>query len=309
MTRRRHLVAGVLTLAAPAVAALSMPALAAAASGQVPAHLRTDRVAFGRPVVVSGVLPATDAGQRLVLQFLSAGGRTWQSLSATIVGANGHYRLSAPLRHSGDVRVLGGGSGSGTGPVIGEAATSLAAGAHHVSVAASLRVRPQPLTSLGGAPLSLSGRLLPGLSGRVVWLQAGTGHGWRNLAATKTGPGGRFTLRFTPRGTEALRVRFSGDAANARVSAPAGTAGAYTPTVASWYNDGGQTACGFHAFYGVANKSLPCGTKVTFEYGGRSVSATVDDRGPYVGGRTWDLNENTAAALGFAGVGTVYSTS
>ena len=37
---------------------------------------------------------------------------------------------------------------------------------------------------------------------------------------------------------------------------------------------------------------------MTFSYGGRTVVATVDDRGPYVGGRTWDLNQNTAAALG-----------
>jgi hypothetical protein len=308
MTRRRRLAAGVLTLAAPAAAALSIPALAAAAPGQVPAHLHARRLAFGRPVVVSGVLPVSDAGQRLDLQFLGGGSHRWQFLSATTVGANGHYRLSAPLRRSGYVRVIDATAGAGAGPVIGEAATSLATGTQHVSVAAALRVRPQSLTSLGGAPVSLSGRLLPGLSGRVVWLQAGTGHGWRNVAATKTGPGGRFTVRFTPQGAEALRVRFTGDAANARATAPAGTAAAYTPAVASWYYDGGQTGCGFHAFYGVANKSLPCGTNVTFEYGGRTVTATVDDRGPYVGGRTWDLNQNTAAALGFAGVGTVYSS-
>ena len=44
---------------------------------------------------------------------------------------------------------------------------------------------------------------------------------------------------------------------------------------------------------------------LTKQLGGRTVVATVDDRGPYVGGRTFDLNQNTAAALGFAGVGTV----
>jgi rare lipoprotein A (peptidoglycan hydrolase) len=56
---------------------------------------------------------------------------------------------------------------------------------------------------------------------------------------------------------------------------------------------------------GVANLSLPCGTRVEFFYGGRSVEAEVDDRGPYVGGRTWDLNQSVAGALGFSGVGTV----
>ena len=33
--------------------------------------------------------------------------------------------------------------------------------------------------------------------------------------------------------------------------------------MASWYyDDAGATACGFHAHYGVANRTLPCGTKV-----------------------------------------------
>jgi rare lipoprotein A (peptidoglycan hydrolase) len=44
---------------------------------------------------------------------------------------------------------------------------------------------------------------------------------------------------------------------------------------------------------------------VLFNYGGHAVMAVVDDRGPYVGGRTWDLNQNVAGALGFSGVQTV----
>jgi rare lipoprotein A (peptidoglycan hydrolase) len=59
---------------------------------------------------------------------------------------------------------------------------------------------------------------------------------------------------------------------------------------------------------GVANKTLPCGTHVTFSYNGRTVTAVVDDRGPFVDGRDWDLNQNTAAALGFGGVDTVWSS-
>jgi rare lipoprotein A (peptidoglycan hydrolase) len=80
------------------------------------------------------------------------------------------------------------------------------------------------------------------------------------------------------------------------------------PEVASWYYDAGNTACGFHATYGVANRSLPCGTKVTISYGGRSVLATVDDRGPYVYGRSFDLNQNTARALGVYGVAQVLTS-
>ena len=75
--------------------------------------------------------------------------------------------------------------------------------------------------------------------------------------------------------------------------------------VASWYDDAGNTASGYHAGYGVANKYMAFGTRVLFVYHGRSVEAIVDDRGPYIGGRDWDLNQNTAGALGFDGVDTV----
>ena len=50
------------------------------------------------------------------------------------------------------------------------------------------------------------------------------------------------------------------------------------PTVASWYYDAGNTACGFHATYGVANKTLACGTKVTLSYGGHLVMAESAER-------------------------------
>ena len=40
----------------------------------------------------------------------------------------------------------------------------------------------------------------------------------------------------------------------------------------------------------VAHKSLPCGTKVRVCYRARCVIARVRDRGPYIAGRTWDLD-------------------
>jgi rare lipoprotein A (peptidoglycan hydrolase) len=82
----------------------------------------------------------------------------------------------------------------------------------------------------------------------------------------------------------------------------------YQPAVASWYTDAGSTACGFHAYYGVASPSLPCGAHVRFVYGGHTLQAVVDDRGPFVPGRSWDLNQNTAGALGFGGVDTVWTS-
>jgi len=73
---------------------------------------------------------------------------------------------------------------------------------------------------------------------------------------------------------------------------------------ASWYGPGfwgNQTACGQklkHKTIGVAHKKLPCGTKVAFNKGGRWLRTKVIDRGPYVKGRTWDLTQGAAEALG-----------
>jgi hypothetical protein len=165
-----------------------------------------------------------------------------------------------------------------------------------------------PVNVLAGQTVRIRGRLLPAQAGHHIELQGWNGHRWRRLVSTTTGASGGFTLRYTANsvGVEHLRVRF----ANAYVHALAHTARltVFRQSVASWYNDGGSTACGFHATMGVANKTLPCGTKVTFRLGGHSIVATVDDRGPFVAGRDWDLNQNLAAALGVSGVATLWAS-
>ena len=56
---------------------------------------------------------------------------------------------------------------------------------------------------------------------------------------------------------------------------------------------------------GVAHRTLPCGTVVTFRYNGRTVTTRVIDRGPYVGAREFDLTQATKQRLGFGSTGTV----
>src|SRR5215831_21281554 len=61
-------------------------------------------------------------------------------------------------------------------------------------------------------------------------------------------------------------------------------------TTASWYDQWeGPTACGPHEALGVANKTMPCGTRVRICHEGCEV-AVVDDRGPFVAGRELDLS-------------------
>lgn len=71
--------------------------------------------------------------------------------------------------------------------------------------------------------------------------------------------------------------------------------------VASIYWEGKLTANGEHFRpdgLTVAHKTLPFGTLVQFTLGPRSVVARVNDRGPFIKGREFDLSRGTARALG-----------
>jgi rare lipoprotein A len=88
----------------------------------------------------------------------------------------------------------------------------------------------------------------------------------------------------------------------------------YRPAAASWYGPGlmgGHLACGGTldaGVVGVANKSMPCGSRVKLRYRGRTVTARVVDRGPYSGAREFDLTPATKERLGFGSTGTVWAS-
>jgi rare lipoprotein A len=111
-----------------------------------------------------------------------------------------------------------------------------------------------------------------------------------------------------------VRVRFRGDAVNAPARRTVGRLSVYRHAYASWYGPGlygNRLACGgtlTPGTLGVAHKTLPCGAKVTFRHDGRTVRVPVVDRGPYVGGREYDLTSATKSRLGFEGHGTVWAT-
>jgi rare lipoprotein A len=71
---------------------------------------------------------------------------------------------------------------------------------------------------------------------------------------------------------------------------------------------GTELACGGRleaSTVGVAHRTLPCGTPVTFRYRGRTVTVPVVDRGPFVAGRDFDLTPVAAARLRLEGVASV----
>jgi rare lipoprotein A len=176
-----------------------------------------------------------------------------------------------------------------------------------------LDIRRTKLNVLDGEPLAVHGALLPAQGGREVTLKLLTRHGWRTQARAYTGARGHFVLRYTPHSVRSVRieVRYAGDSRAVAVRRILGRLSIYRLAGASWYGGGGSLACGGYltnATMGVANKTLPCGTLVTLRYGGRSVRVPVVDRGPYVPGRDFDLTEATKRALGFEGVGEVWSS-
>ncbi|MGI8715407.1 MAG: septal ring lytic transglycosylase RlpA family protein [Solirubrobacteraceae bacterium] len=275
----------------------------------LPVQVSPKHVDFGDPVKVTGVAPAIAPGGRVVLQAQYSRSHVWKRMATTVVSPRGRFSFRAHPRHSGRLRAI---SAPGRPVAIAARPQVGARRVTPVEVAATLHTNSRNRNVLAGYAFQVDGKLLPGRAGRAVALQGHSRSGWATLARARTGARGGFAVRYAPGASgiaRHLRVVFRGDRANARSTGPAGAMTVYTQSVASWYQDGGSTACGFHAGLGVANRSLPCGTKVRFRYAGRTATATVDDRGPFVGGREWDLNQNTAAALGFAGVGTVWSSS
>lgn len=124
-----------------------------------------------------------------------------------------------------------------------------------------------------------------------------------SIRAVLLGPGVAQTAAATP------------SVAQSAAATPSMIVTVFLNSVASWYGPTGRnsrTACGqklTSTTIGVANKTLKCGTQVALYYRGRTMIVSVIDHGPYVKGRSWDLTEATARALGFNGVGAIGAVS
>lgn len=167
-----------------------------------------------------------------------------------------------------------------------------------------------------GRSVVVRGRLNPARRGNAVALQIRTGKGWTTVDRSHTTSAGtyRLTWRATRPGSRTLRVHFAGTKQMRSDRQRIGRANVYRRAVASWYGPGlygNKLGCGGRlspGTVGVAHKTMPCGTKLTLRYRGRTVRTRVIDRGPYVGGREFDLTAATKQRLGFGSTGVVLST-
>jgi len=169
---------------------------------------------------------------------------------------------------------------------------------------------PTRLNVLAGRRARVSGRITPGVAGKHVSLQKRTGRHWTTVARATTRAGGVFRVSYRPPRPVSTMLRIAADEHRHAL----GRLNAYRRATMSWYGPGlygNKLSCGGRltpSTIGVANKSLPCGTKLTLRKGNRIVRARVVDRGPYVGGREFDLTSATRHRLHFSGVGQVLVT-
>ncbi|MFY9487254.1 MAG: septal ring lytic transglycosylase RlpA family protein [Solirubrobacterales bacterium] len=139
--------------------------------------------------------------------------------------------------------------------------------------------------------------------------------GWRSVAAVRAKAGSKFKIVWRAKTPGRFLTRISVTVAGRALTDRLGAAYVYRRSFASWYGPGfygNRTACGGRltaSVVGVAHKSLPCGTRVTFRLRGRTVTARVIDRGPYAHGRTWDLTPALKRKLRFGSTGSVNATS
>jgi hypothetical protein len=277
-------------------------AVAAPAAGQrtvtMSVSKRDERIRYGEHVAVRG---SADAGQTVRLEYAPRGGG-YREVARDKADARGDYAFRASPRQSGSLRAVADGAG--------------ASAPRHVTVVARLSGAARRHLRRG-AVARVAGRLRPALTARTIYVQVRAGGRWRTVDRARTGRGGHFRAAWRVRrvGSFPVRVRFRGDRRNgAATRRLRGRVNVYRPGLASWYGPGmygNRTSCGrtlSAGTLGVANKHLPCGTLVTFRYRGRSVTAPVIDRGPYAGGREWDLTAATKRRLRFPSTGTVWST-
>ena len=174
------------------------------------------------------------------------------------------------------------------------------------AVAGVLAVTPSALLQHHVAVVSGSVPLVD--AGHPVWLQLRESTGsWVTVVSAAAAADGSFAIgwRASRTGQLTLRVVSSNVASVSSVTAtPEVTLAVYKQILATWYGPGfygNHTACGeklTKQLVGLADRTLPCGTPVSVNYNGQTLTMPVIDRGPFSNGATIDLTHAAAQELG-----------
>ncbi len=312
LRRRRLAAAALLPLAATmTTTAFAGPPGAAGKSAQIDASKRS--VAFGDPVTLEGSFPGA-GNAPIEIRYRAKRSDVWHTAAESHTGAGGAYDVQVRPDRSASWRAeLSQARPVGDRPAPGAAPSGVDAGtgSERIRVRSRTRARIAGRHGLVGDRVEVHGRVTPAGAERRVVVRIGG-----EKMNAHAGRDGRFSVDWRARRTGAFRVearaRSNRTATGSRDRA--GRLTVYRPAAASWYGPGlygNALACGgtlSASTMGVANRTLPCGTKVHLRYGDRSVTVPVIDRGPFAGGREYDLTAATKEALGFPDLGTVLTT-
>jgi rare lipoprotein A len=196
---------------------------------------------------------------------------------------------------------------------------AVTAGALSLTMAAPAAAQTEATTTVvgkkrldvrAGERVHVAGVARPVAPGRRASLQIRRGRGWRTVDSDRTAVTGRYVLRGRIHRAMSRPARLK----IGRFRRPLGRVNVYRWAHASWYGPGlygNRLGCGGTLTYGkvgVAHKTLPCGSNLMLRHRGRTLRVRVIDRGPYVGGREYDLTEATARKLRFRGHGPILTT-
>jgi rare lipoprotein A len=254
--------------------------------------------------VVAGILVTGSALAIPALGFASAGGGAGLGTGTTTSSTTSSVPTSTPTTTSRSSGVVQPGnvtvSASGNGITVSARASAVLYKGVHFT---------------GTVPASNAGDTIEieRLGRQTHWNWAPTAHGTAgaNGSFTAFWPAnhiGRFQIRAVIEGR-------SGSTASASSPSPAMTIIVYRMAIATLYGPGeygSTTACGetLHPnTIGTANRTLPCGMRVSIYWHGRTMVVPVIDRGPYANHADWDLTMATAKKLGMDGTETIGAVS
>ena len=266
----------------------------------LPVRLSSSLVTWGSTITASGRAPSLKPGDtvRIVLRPDSGLPRT---VASTRLSRERRWKVTLRPTQEGEVFAVASHS------LVRSAAFS---GGQRIDLAIGVTPASDTIGGRAGTRVRLAASVRP--ARRVRWtLESRFSRDWRRTAGGISAPDGRIAV--------AIRLARKAGSHRIRVAPTSGLAGSTSrtvrsrplrPALASWYGlYGGGLACGGRLGrnqIGVAHKTLPCGTKVTIRYRGRTVVAPVIDRGPFIGAREFDLTGAVARRLHFDGVDTVW---
>jgi len=292
--RRRRFAALILGPVTLIAATTSITIAAAQTAGGTTLEAGRTAIGHGERLTLRGSGAGTP-GSAVSIEFQRAGGERWSHVREVEADGAGGFTTRVRPRYSGSYRAVPAGGGA-SAPTPVRVRSRVALDAERYAVI--------------GDRLRLAGRVQPvgrrAVTVRIAGDRMGThsGRDGKFAVAWRAGNTGRFRPAAAAAGNELA----AGDSDRGR------RVTVYRPAQASWYGPGlygNRLACGgtlTPSTLGVAHKTLPCGTKVHLRLGGRTVTAPVVDRGPFAGGREYDLTARTKQKLGFGSTGTVLSS-